>query len=165
MKYVNRFLFAGLLLILTGCSSQNSKDNLDTLLCWLRPSCLPSHAPATRSHPPPRAQTTPVKSLIPESPPPCLTTAKTTVTSKQPSITISYVEPTTQVDGTPLTNLAKTSIYRNAGKGFIKTKDVPATSGMGGGKITETLSVAVDPGQSIDLTICVTATNNLGVEG
>lgn len=75
------------------------------------------------------------------------------------------MEPTTQADGTPLTNLAKTSIYRNYGKGFIKTKDVPATSASGGGKITETLTVAVDPGKSIDLTICVTATNSLGVEG
>ena len=159
----NRLLFLGMILLLAGCSSQDSRGSFDTLLCWLRPSCLPSDSASTRSFPPrrvsaPRSQTI-------QAPPPCHTTVKTTITDKKPSITISYIEPTTQTDGTPLTNLAKTSIYRNYGNGFIKTKDIPATNAKGGGRISEIVSFAVGPGEKIDTTICVTATNSLGQEG
>ena len=160
---MNRAFLFGMFLILASCSSQESKDNFDTLLCWLRPSCLPSQSSSSRSRPPrhvpaPQAQTIP-------APPPCLTTARTTVTDKKQSITIAYTEPTTQADGSPLTNLAKTSIYRNHGNGFIRTKEIPATNPKGGGQISETVFIAVGPGETIETTICVTATNSLGQEG
>ena len=88
-----------------------------------------------------------------------------TITAQNPSITVSYKEPTTRADGTPLTNLAKTTIYRNQGSGFIRTKEVPATNAKGGGQISETVLIQVGPDQSIDTTICVTATNSFGQEG
>ncbi len=156
-------LVLSVILFLGGCSSQESKDSFDTLLCWLRPSCLPSHSSSARSRPSRHIHTPPAQQI--PVPPPCRTTAKTTITAKNQSVAISYTEPTTQADGSPLTNLAKTSIYRNHGKGFIRTKDVPATNAKGGGQITETVFIAVGPGETLETTICVTATNSLGVEG
>ncbi|GJL56482.1 MAG: hypothetical protein NPIRA02_36140 [Nitrospirales bacterium] len=100
----------------------------------------------------------------PPSPPPCITTVKAIVTKHQPSITISYVEPNTRIDGSPLRTLAKTTIYHNLGNGFKKTKDVPATNPKGGGTITETLAIDVGPRKQVETTICVTATNQSGQE-
>ncbi|MCA9470802.1 MAG: hypothetical protein MRJ96_00510 [Nitrospirales bacterium] len=160
-------LLLGTLLILTSCSSRESRGDFDTLLCWLRPSCLPSQQSSSPPQPPPP----PPKSLPskqaapPKLTPPCQTTLTTTVTATAPSVTISYVEPTTQANGNPLKNLAKTTIYHNNGDGYKKTKDVPASSPEGGGTVTETLSFTIAPGKSIETTICVTATNSSGQEG
>ena len=171
LKHVTLLLFLGSLLTLTSCSSRESRDNFDTLLCWLRPSCLPSQQSSTRHQPPPPSKPPPSKPLTsrqtaqPQLVPPCRTTLKTTITEASPVITISYVEPTTQANGSPLKNLAKTTIYQDEGNGYKKTKDVPASNPEGGGKITETLSFSVTPGTSIETTICVTATNSFGQEG
>ncbi len=156
----------GTIFFTISCSSQESRENFDTLLCWLRPSCLPSQSSSTRSYPPRQTQVSSSSPILPtHSPPPCRTTLKTTVTAKNPSITISYIEPTTQADGAQLTNLAMTTIYQDIGNGFVKTKDVPATSPEGGGKIIETLSIPVDPEEEKETTICVTSTNSVGQEG
>ncbi|GJL51365.1 MAG: hypothetical protein NPIRA01_25920 [Nitrospirales bacterium] len=176
-KYFSWFLMIGTMVFLVGCSSQESRhesqSSLDSLLCWLRPSCLPSQSSSTPPPSPapqkkfPKDRPSPQQVAKPKvpPPPPCVTTVKTTITNQKPSITISYVEPDTQVDGTPLHNLAKTTIYHNQGKGFIKTKDVPATNPKGGGTITETLSIDVGPRKEVEATICVTATNQSGKEG
>jgi len=80
-------------------------------------------------------------------------------------VTVSYVEPTTKTNGQALTNLAKTTIYHDLGKGMIKYKDIPATSPQGGGKIQEKVSIKVGPGTTIQATICITATDTNGREG
>ncbi len=80
-------------------------------------------------------------------------------------MTVSYVEPTTKANGEALTNLAKTTIYHDLGKGLVKYKDIPATSPEGGGEIQEKISFTVKTGTSIQVTICVTATNTNGQEG
>lgn len=154
-----------LLVFLAGCSTQESKNNFDTALCFLRPSCLPSQPSSTHTNPPPQVQPLSETPTSKPQSPPCHTTAKMTITAQNPSITVSYKEPTTRVDGTPLTNLAKTTIYQNQGSGFIRTKEVPATNSKGGGQISETLLIQLGPDKSIDTTICVTATNSHGQEG
>jgi len=68
-------------------------------------------------------------------------------------------------NGQPLTNLSKTTIYHDVGKGLIKHKDIPASSPNGGGTVQETMSLSVKEGETIKITICVTATDSHGREG
>jgi hypothetical protein len=94
-----------------------------------------------------------------------LTSAKATIQASKPYVTVSYVEPTTKANGQALTNLAKTTIYHDLGKGLVKYKDIPATNPQGGGTIQEKISFTISEGASIQTTICVTATNTYGQEG
>jgi hypothetical protein len=176
---LSRFLsLSGLILalcLLQGCSTPESQERLDTVLCWLRPSCLPSQPsdhkiPATpaatkRSSTPPKRKPPPKVSSQTRPATKCLTSAEATIQASKPFVTVSYVEPTTKAHGEALTNLAKTTIYHDLGKGLVKYKDIPATSPEGGGKIQEKISFTVKTGTSIQVTICVTATNTNGQEG
>ena len=126
-----------LFVTLLSCSSQSSQENKELLLCWLRPSCLPSELSSTKATQPepstakaqtPSPKPQPVKSSTKSivSTNDCQTLAQTTVSAGKPSLTISYTEPTTRADGAPLTDLASTTIYYDLGQGFIKAKAVPA---------------------------------------
>ncbi|MDR4471233.1 MAG: hypothetical protein MRJ92_00860 [Nitrospira sp.] len=61
----------------------------------------------------------------------CGTTTKVHVKPPNSTITVSYTEPTTGTDGKPLTNLAHTTIYYNAGDGPVIAKVVPASQKTG----------------------------------
>lgn len=174
------YLIGGFFLtLLGGCSSPESQERVDTLLCWLRPSCLPqdgntSPRPSQPTKPSPPASvpqqprsvsTPPPKSVPPRNPVVCRTSAEATFTSAKPFVTVSYKEPTTKANGQPLTNLAKTTIYHDLGKGLIKYKDIPASKPTGGGTIKEKIILAVKEGESLKATICVTATDSQGLEG
>lgn len=135
---------------LLACSSPQSQERLDTVLCWLRPSCLPSELPSTNAKTPHAdIPSNPISSFVSseESQPifpqistseiiaalNCLTSAKITVTASSPVVNISYIEPTTKANGETLTNLAKTTIYQDIGKGLLKYKEIRATNPGGGG--------------------------------
>jgi hypothetical protein len=164
-----------ILFFMLGCSTPESQERLDTVLCWLRPSCLPSHPPAAtapstttaskRTPTPPKPKQ--IQKVSPQRRPStsCLTSAKATIQASKPYVTVSYVEPTTKANGQALTNLAKTTIYHDLGKGLVKYKDIPATNPQGGGTIQEKISFTISEGASIQTTICVTATNTKGQEG
>jgi len=169
---------SGLILALCffwGCSAPESKERLDTVLCWLRPSCLPSQSPGSKAQTTPAASkrsSTPPKTKQPQKVSPqtrpatkCLTSAEATIEASKPIVTVSYVEPTTKANGQALTNLSKTTIYHDLGKGLVKYKDIPATNPLGGGKVQEKISFTVSPGRTIQATICVTATDTNGQEG
>ena len=100
-----------------------------------------------------------------ETNPKCRTSTMKTVSATDPSITVSYVEPKTRADGSPLTNLAKTTIYYDIGEGLLKAKDIPAANPRGGGKINETIKIPVKTGKTVTATFCVTATDVEGREG
>ncbi|MEE9232955.1 MAG: hypothetical protein V3U07_05830 [Nitrospirales bacterium] len=174
-----RFLM-GLLLpvsMLVACSSPESQERLNTALCWLRPSCLPSHPSSPSPKPPatPTPKMTSSQRTKPKQPQvvphqsthrtTCLTAAKATVKASKPFVTVSYLEPTTKANGQPLTNLAKTTIYLDLGKGLIKYKDIPATNPQGGETIQEKIPFTLSAGETIQATICVTATDTNGREG
>ncbi len=157
-----------------GCSTPESQKRLDTALCWLRPSCLPSQLPSAKA---PEKPTVSKPSPAPPRPKKiqqvsshkgptvsCVTSAKATVYASQPYVTVSYVEPTTNSMGQALTNLAKTTIYYDLGKGFVKYKDIPASTPEGGGTVQEKISYSLSEGTHIQTTICVTATNTNGQE-
>ena len=93
----------------------------------------------------------------------CHSSAKTTVSATKTSLNISYREPSTRADGSPLTNLAKTTIYYDVGTGFVKAKEKTATSPQGGGKVVESIQIPVQSEQPVEATICVTATNTQGI--
>ncbi|RMH37586.1 MAG: hypothetical protein D6690_02085 [Nitrospirae bacterium] len=177
------------LCILTGCSSSNSSKTVDYVLCWLRPSCLPSSIPPEA--PVHRAQDSePVKTLgRPQSvrehtaedsslahPPlrireagqrlagDCHAMAWAEIEPNQETLTIRYQEPTTQHDGSPLRDLAKTSIYKDVGAGFVKIIDVPASNPAGGGIVEETIPLDAHMKQMRRFKICVTATDRHGLE-
>ena len=166
------FLFCLVISVLSGCSTSDPKGGLATALCWLRPSCLPSQPKSTTPPPKPipapsRQEPKPIQPVKAQarSDKPCLTSAKTTVKASKPYVTVSYVEPTTNAKGQALTNLARTTIYHDLGAGMIKYKDIPATRPQGGGQVQEKVSFAISKGTSIEVTICITATNARGQEG
>jgi len=74
-------------------------------------------------------------------------------------ITCDYDEPLTNVDGTPLTDLLKTTLYYERGRGTVKAKDVSAMSLTGGGHVTTTILVPVISGEDVMIRIWVTATD------
>jgi len=114
---------------------------------------------------PPKRKPPPKVSFQTRSATKCLTSAEATIQASKPFVTVSYVEPTTKANGEALTNLAKTTIYHDLGKGLVKYKDIPATNPEGGGEIQEKISFTVKTGTSIQATICVTATDTNGREG
>lgn len=166
---------------LLSCSSPQSQQRLDTVLCWLRPSCLPSELPSpsenvSQADPASEPINTAVSSdgSQPLSPQvsssgirdasDCLTSAQITVTASNPVVSISYIEPTTKANGQALTNLAKTTIYQDIGKGLLKYKEIKATNSAGGGNIREKVSFSLKPEETIQATICITATDTNGQE-
>ncbi len=162
-------------ILLVGCSTPESKDWLDTTLCWLRPSCLPSQPPQRKAPKKPLVSkpspVTPKKEQVQNDSPnnnplPCLTSTETTPASESVK-RISYIEPTTQADGKTLTDLDKTSIYFHLGDDRIKLKDCTKTNPQGGGRIPkggETISVNIPFPIREGSKICVTATDITGNE-
>ena len=189
------FFPAGLffLINLSSCTSQEAKENWDLTLCWLRPSCQPQHqASRQRQRPPQKVQQHASSNKGPSKvysaknarvssrasktsgnpkqrkgniPDRCAVSVKKTVLASKPRLTVSYTEPTTKADGSPLTNLAKTTIYKDFGKGLVKHKDIPATSPKGGGKVKEEVKLILGKRDSIEVRICITATDTNGREG
>lgn len=68
------------------------------------------------------------------------------------------------LEGDPLTSLAKTRIYYDIGNGRTLAKEVPATQLSGGGEISETITIPVQIQGEQSVRICVTATDSHGNE-
>lgn len=180
-SYFRFLMIVALCSSLLSCSSPQSQQRLDTALCWLRPSCLPSELPSLSENvPQPDSASEPINAAVssngsqPVSPQiasseisdasNCLTSAQITVTASNPVVSISYTEPTTKANGQALTNLAKTTIYQDIGKGLLKYKEIKATNPGGGGTIREKVSFSLKPEETIQATICITATDTNGQE-
>ncbi len=178
------------LILLMGCSTPQSEDVFDTILCWLRPSCLPSQPPQVKptrpkpSSPPPKLeqilktvpkhsgpQTHVQKSSPNNDPPPCLPSIEAEDSASDSIKRISYKEPTRQADGKTLTDLKKTSIYfqaTNDPEERTLMLECAATKHQGGGMIPEgggTIQVTISEKISPDSKICVSATDTTGNEG
>ncbi len=94
----------------------------------------------------------------------CGAATKVKVKAPQSTVTVTYTEPTTGTDGKPLTNLARTTIYVDAGTGPIIGKVVPATKPTGGGKLSEQITLTVKDAEK-EVALCVTATDTDDREG
>lgn len=176
--------------LLPGCSSRGDGSTTDVILCWLRPSCLPSSLPhttrasdTTASREARARQGNPVQAPKPASPSAsvqtemeasfhteqplrgqCHAMAWAVVKPDRASLTVQYQEPTTQQDGSPLKDLMKTSIYTDLGGGFVKIRDIPASSPSGGGMVKETIPLNAQMKLKKRFKICVTATDRRGLE-
>ena len=174
LRFLMIFIFSATLL---ACSSPQSQERLKLIGCWLRPSCLPSDPssptpkPSQGSSPSPQSVSLP-KSQPLSSPNPalanrsasCTTSARILIPFASPSIAVSYVEPTTKANGKKLTNLAKTTIYLDLGKGLVKYKDIKASNPAGGGLIEERIALGQKPEENLQATVCITATDTYGRE-
>jgi len=89
----------------------------------------------------------------------CGTTTKVRVKPPQSTVTVAYTEPTTGTDGKPLTNLAHTTIYYNAGDGPVIAKVVPASQKTGGGAVSQVLTIPLRDQSEQEITVCVSATD------
>ena len=94
----------------------------------------------------------------------CGNSTKVKVKAPESTITVSYTEPTMGTDGKPLEKLARTTIYVDAGGGPMIAKIVPATRPVGGGKISEQVTLSVKDAEK-EIAICVTATDSENREG
>lgn len=98
-----------------------------------------------------------------EAPLHCSSSVQAKVSVAQPTVHVSYTEPSLTVEGNSLTGLAKTSIYYDLGRGRTLAKEVPATRPSGGGEISETITIPVTSDEQ-HVTICVTASDRNGNE-
>lgn len=78
-------------------------------------------------------------------------------------VTATYTEPTTNVDGSPLMDLSKTTIYYDL-SGIITIIDVPATRLTGGGVINQIVTIPIIQGQERDVWFWATASDLTGNE-
>jgi hypothetical protein len=94
----------------------------------------------------------------------CGSATKVKIKAPESTITVNYTEPTVGTDGKPLRNLAKTTIYVDAGVGPMIAKIVPATRPAGGGKISQQITLSVKDAEK-EVAVCVTATDTEDREG
>lgn len=95
----------------------------------------------------------------------CGSTTKVRVKPPKSTITVAYTEPTTGTDGKPLTNLAYTTIYYNAGDGPVIAKVVPASQKTGGAAVSQVIMIPMPSQAEQEVTVCVTATDSDEREG
>ena len=69
------------------------------------------------------------------------------------NIQLTFTEPTTNADGTPLNDLAKVEITADSGQGPVVVASVPASSPTGGVEQTAQFTVATVDGTTQDVTI------------
>lgn len=62
------------------------------------------------------------------------------------NIKVNYTEPTTSADGSPLTDLSKTTVEADSGAGFSEVGSVPASNPNGGGAQSVDFTVPAAPG-------------------
>jgi hypothetical protein len=96
-----------------------------------------------------------------EAPLHCPSSVQAKIKAAQPTVHVSYTEPSVTVEGDLLTSLAKTSIYYDLGRGRTLAKEVPATRPSGGGEISEIITIPVTSGEQ-RVKICVTASDYNG---
>ncbi|MEK6804244.1 MAG: hypothetical protein AABZ34_16515 [Nitrospirota bacterium] len=95
----------------------------------------------------------------------CGATTKVRVKPPHSTVTVAYTEPTTGTDDKPLTNLAYTTIYYNAGDGPVIGKVVPASGKTGGAAVSQIVTIPLRDPSEQEVTVCVTATDSDEREG
>lgn len=77
-------------------------------------------------------------------------------------VTVTYTEPTQNVDGSSITDLEKTVIYYNMGEGEVTAMEITATASTGGGIINQQIPVNVGENQEINITFYSRAFDSSG---
>ena len=85
-------------------------------------------------------------------------------------LTVTYTEPSTNTDGSPLTDLARTNVYTEIllpGQTPVKGPNVAASASTGGGAISTTITVPIGatlPIKEANVKVWATATDLSGNE-
>lgn len=79
------------------------------------------------------------------------------------TVEVQYLEPTTNVDGSALKDLATTTLFYSTPGQAEKSTPQPASTSSGGGQITRSVILALASGQSTTMTAQTTATNARGI--
>lgn len=79
-------------------------------------------------------------------------------------VTVTYQEPSVNSDGSPLSDLDHTTVYHNFGGPKVEAARVPATLPVGGGTVTQTITIQVPESTEADVEIWATATDTSGNE-
>src|SRR3990167_7488539 len=85
-------------------------------------------------------------------------------------LTVTYTEPATNTDGSPLTDLARTNVYTEIllpGQAPVKGPNVAATALGGGGAVSTTITVPIGAALAIkeaNVRVWATATDTSGNE-
>lgn len=87
-----------------------------------------------------------------------------TVTPTGAVVTVNYIEPTDNTDGSVLSDLSHCTLYYDTGQGPVKAKDFPASSPSGGGDITVSYEVPLNGSQEFDVRFWLTASDLSGNE-
>jgi len=82
-----------------------------------------------------------------------------TLTLEGSIVGVSYEEPSTNKNGTSLTDLAHTTIYYDLGDGPVRGPDVFGASLAGGGSIISSILIPVLEDMEADVDIWITATD------
>ena len=84
-------------------------------------------------------------------------------------LTVTYLEPTTNTDGSPINDLASTNVsYRlcptsgPCAAPYTLGPNIAATAPTGGGSISTQVTVPVGPGQEANVEVFATATDTSG---
>ena len=80
------------------------------------------------------------------------------------NVTVSYTEPTTKADGSPLDDLSHTTIFYNSGVGWVEVTQIAATGPGGGGLIAQQVTLPIEEGQEVDVQVTATASDQSGNE-
>lgn len=85
------------------------------------------------------------------------------ITTSGEEVTATYTEPTTNLDGSPLKDLAFTSVFHDyGGLEILARPSIPATSPLGGGDISTKFVVPVPQGVEIDVNFWARAEDDNG---
>ena len=87
-----------------------------------------------------------------------------TLTQTGANVDVSYLEPTTNKDGSRLLDLAHTSVFFDTGSGEVRALDAPASSASGGGTIAVTVTVPIIEGMESNVIFYLSATDKSGNE-
>jgi hypothetical protein len=77
-------------------------------------------------------------------------------------MTVNYDEPTTNANGTPLTDLKEIKIFYNMGAGAVEGKTIPASQPTGGQHVVTKFTVPVAENQETDVDFWGTAYDTSG---
>ena len=87
-----------------------------------------------------------------------------TATQTGAEVTLTWYEPTTNTDGSPLNDLAKIRVYDNYSGVMTMVKEVNASGPTGGSTESTTVTVPVTAGQEKNVIFYVTAVDDDGNE-
>lgn len=79
-------------------------------------------------------------------------------------VKVSYKEPSTNRNGSPIVDLVKTTIYYDKGQGPVNALDVAATTETGGSPISATFIIPISQDEEADISVWATATDKSGNE-